>query len=153
VARRFQKCRPFVVLVAAAIAAGPQARADAEWGRGHIVLGGRWTTVRSTSVLLDRDSVDGFFLPAPAEGDVVRAVVSDNSGDGYVVAANFHTSANLVEALDLGPRSWIRGCSQQELDAGRCVVPHGAATVEITASRGRDLDVTVLCSGVCPKDI
>lgn len=131
---------------------GRTASAAEELGRGHITLGGPWITIRSLTVLLDEDSIDGFFLELEPEhwGETLAAeVVRNGSGFPYSLSMNFHGSQEGTFG-----RNWLGGCvgyvidDQGELDLAAdidaCTVPDGAVTVEMTAFWGADLDVAVL---------
>jgi hypothetical protein len=108
-------------------------------GRGHITLTGAWTSTRSLTVLLDSDSIDGFFLAAPKPGTAIGTKTIDHGGRGYNLSINFHRGQPAGGA----PRQWISGCSTSGAEERNCIVPDGAGTLEITGTQGMDLDVTV----------
>lgn len=138
---------------ASILAPVPAPATHAAYATGHIAAGGPWSGFRSTSVAADRDSVDGFFFPAPAAGTMLRVQVVRNGGCasgqclGYRLSVNFHTDQNLVEtpgeAPDLGPRRFLANCTGQPSSSVLCAVPAGAATGEVAALSGVDLDVRV----------
>jgi hypothetical protein len=103
-----------------------------EIARGHIVAAGPYTNVRSIAVLA-AEGVDGFFFPAPTTKTKLTTRTTDNRGLGYDLSMNFHDAA----------RAYLGGCSTPAKDEV-CEVPSGAATGEVTAAMGVDLDVVVL---------
>ncbi|MBI4392489.1 MAG: hypothetical protein HY556_01645 [Euryarchaeota archaeon] len=107
-------------------------QASKDIARGHIVAAGPYTNVRSIAVLA-REGVDGFFFPAPPAKTMLTTRTMDNRGLGYDLSMNFHDAA----------RVYLGGCSTPAMDE-TCVVPVGAATGEVTAAMGVDLDVVVL---------
>ena len=136
-----------VTLVATLLVGAAAHGEEREICRGTVTLGGPWIAARSTTVLLDEDGPDGFFCEAPSDGVVATRVVSNPSGGPYALSLNFHGR----ERGALG-RRWLGGCSgtavdQEGLhlhaDIGRCPIPPGATTLEVTAYYGAALEVAV----------
>lgn len=123
-----------------------------EIGRGHIAIGHAFADLRSVTVVSESiersadtvvdEGVDGFFLQAPPAGTRIRTVTTDHGGRGFVLNLNFHTAAR-VWITSCSP-AWFIGQADLRVEVLDCVVPSGAATVEVSADHGIDLDVSVL---------
>lgn len=152
--------RAFAVVAVLGLAAPAHAEPQ-EWARGHITVGGPWVRQRSTNVLLYRDSVDGFFYPAPEAPEGMKArvtatVLRNGTCDApagcldFELNINFHQAGITLPTAALPwpapaglPPTWISGCEGGRNAPVGCDVPGNAFTGEVAAERGADLDVLV----------
>lgn len=122
-----------------------------EIGRGHIAVGNPMGDTRTVTVLgasAERagapgpdQGIDGFFLPAPPSGTSIGTETTDHGGAGYALNLNFHDAAGAwLGKCDVG---WFIGGGVPRLEVRTCIVPARAATVEVSADFGIDLDVIV----------
>lgn len=112
--------------LALALGFAPSAAATSV-GSGHIVAGS--PTTMATAL----EGVTSFYLAAPLPGTLVSSETIDHGGLGYDIDFYFWSAAG----------DYLGGCftaGSEELD---CVVPTGAAQIEVSAYFGVELDVTV----------
>ncbi|HWH44342.1 MAG TPA: hypothetical protein VNT32_06395 [Thermoleophilaceae bacterium] len=102
-------------------------------GSGHIAVGSPHTSLISVGEV-GIDGVDSFFLSAPAAGTTITTQTVDHSELGYDLDFYFFAADGSYVDSD---------CQTAQIDE-TCVVPAGAADVEVAAYFGADLDVTVV---------
>lgn len=100
---------------------------------GHIEAGGPHTALVTVAEATGEEGIDAFYFDAPAAGTSITTQTTDNSGLGYDLDIYWFAEDG----------SFVESCATEAADE-TCTVPPGAATGEVAAFLGADLDVTVI---------
>lgn len=125
--------RTILTTLALLLLAATPAQASDVIAEGHIIGGAPTTSALTVAEAAAVENVDSFFFAAPAAGTSITTSTTDNSGLGYDLDFYFWDANG----------GYIGSCATSAADEV-CEVPAGAATGEVAAYLGVDLDVVVL---------